>query len=326
MSDLPGLLTLLAPFFGLIGLGILSARLAGLPSSGLLWMQFFLLYLALPALFFRLLADKPIGEIANWPFVAATTAATATAFAAAFAVARLGSRRLPENVIGGVAGSYSNIGYMGPPLVMSFLGPSASAPVALIFVFDTLFLFTAVPALMSLGGIERRRPAEAALDVLRKVALHPFLIATAVGIAASLARWRPPQALDQMVTWLSGASAPCALFLLGVSVALRPVDRLAGAVAALVAVKLLLHPLAVWALLLAVGGFDPVWVQAAVIMAALPPALNIFVLASQYRAGAERASACVLVGTLASMLTLTLLLWLFRTGTLPPALPAPPGG
>ncbi|WP_299567717.1 AEC family transporter [Enterovirga sp.] len=321
MSDLLGLLTLLAPFFGLIGLGIASAKLAGLPAAGLVWMQFFLLYLALPALFFRLLSDKPISEIANWPFVGLTTLATAAAFVAAFAIGRAGSRRLPENVIGGVAGSYSNIGYMGPPLVMSFLGPAASAPVALIFVFDTLFLFTAVPALMSLGGIERQRPLAAALEVLRKVALHPFLIATAVGILASLARWQPPQALDQMITWLSGASAPCALFLLGVSVALRPVDRVAGTVAALVLVKLLLHPLAVWALLLAVGGFDPVWVQAAVIMAALPPALNIFVLAGQYRAGTDRASACVLVGTVASMATLTLVLWLFRTGALPPSVP-----
>lgn len=320
MSDLPGLVSLLAPFFGLIGLGIASARLAGLPAIGLSWMQFFLLYLALPSLFFRLLSDKPIAEIANWGFVGITTLSTATAFAIAFAVGRTGSRRLPENVISAVAGSYSNIGYMGPPLVVSFLGPAASAPVALIFVFDTIFLFTAVPALMSLGGIERRRPMEAALEVVRKVALHPFLLATAAGILASLARWQPPQALDQMVTWLSGASAPCALFLLGVSVALQPVGRIAGAVTGLVLVKLLVHPLIVWVGLSALGRFDPVWVQAAVIMAALPPALNIFVLASQYRAGTERASACVLVGTVASMVTLTLLLWLFRTGTVPPRL------
>ena len=61
----------------------------------------------------------------------------------------------------------------------------------------------------------------------------------------------------------------------------------------------------------------PIWVQAAVVMAALPPALNIFVLSTQYRVGIERASACVLVGTVVSIVTLTGVLWLFRTGAVP---------
>lgn len=320
MSDLVGLLTILAPFFGLIGLGILSGRVARLPASGLAWMHFFLLYLALPSLFFRLISDTPIAELANWRFVALTTASTAAAFALSFAIGRLASPRLPDAVISAVSGSYANIGYMGPPLVVSVLGPAASAPVALIFVFDTLFLFTAVPALMALGGIERRSATEAALEVLRRVALHPFLLATAAGVLASLLGWRPPAAFDTMIGWLAGASAPCALFLLGVTVALQPVGRIAGAVSGIVAVKLLVQPLVVYLLISTVGSVDPVWAQAAVVMAALPPALNIFLLASQYRVGVEQASASVLVGTLGSMLTLTLILWLFRTGAIPPLL------
>jgi len=52
-------------------------------------------------------------------------------------------------------------------------------------------------------------------------------------------------------------------------------------------------------------------------MAALPPALNIFVISTQYNVGVERASACVLMGTLASMVTLTGVLYLVNTGLLP---------
>ena len=58
-------------------------------------------------------------------------------------------------------------------------------------------------------------------------------------------------------------------------------------------------------LLSAIGDFGAVWTYAAITMAALPPALNIFVIATQYNVGVERASACVLIGTLASMVTLT---------------------
>jgi hypothetical protein len=90
-----------------------------------------------------------------------------------------------------------------------------------------------------------------------------------------------------------------------------------GEVPWLVVIKLVLHPLLVWVLLSVLGDFDPMWVYAAVIMAALPPALNIFVISTQYDVGVERASACVLLGTVVSMVTLTAFLWLVKTGTLP---------
>lgn len=317
MSDLLGLLSLLAPFFGLIGLGFAAGRIAALPVEGLAWMRFFLVYLSLPCLFFRLVADKPIAEIANARFALLTTTATALAFALGLATVLLATRRLPEGVLGGVAGAYSNIGYMGPPLVLSFLGPAANAPVALILIFDTLFLFTVVPALMSFAGLERRGPGRAILAVLGRVVFHPFMLGTAAGVLASLLRFRPPEVLDKMTLWLANAAAPSALFVLGVVLALQPVGRIGSDVMALVVIKLLAHPLAVWVLLSLFGDPDPVWVQAAVVMAALPPALNIFVLSAQYRVGVERASACVLAGTVLSMGTLIGLLWLFRTGTVP---------
>ena len=317
VTDLLGLLSLLAPFFGLIVIGIVAAKTAKLPVDGLAWMRFFLVYLSLPCLFFRLLADKPIAEILNVRFALLTTSATMIAFTLAFLAVALTTKRLPATVLGGVAGSYSNIGYMGPPLVLSFLGSAADAPVALILIFDTLFLFTAVPALMSLAGIERRSPGAAILAVLGRVVFHPFMLGTGAGLLASFLRFQPPSVVDKMTLWLANAAAPSALFVLGVMLALQPVGRIGADVVALVVVKLIVHPLVVWVLLSLFGTPDPVWVQAAVVMAALPPALNIFVLSTQYRVGIERASACVLVGTVLSMVTLTGLLWLFRTGAVP---------
>ena len=318
MSELLGLFNLLAPFFGLIGLGFFCGKAARRPEAGLAWMQFFLVYAALPCLFFRLIADKPLDQVLNWPFVLATTLCTAFAFALSFAGAMWHTRGdMPQAVMQGVAGSYSNIGYMGPPLVLSALGPAASAPVALIFVFDNLFLFSLVPLLMALAGVEKRSLPATVADIARKVATHPFNLATVAGVIASMLQLELPSALDKIVVWLSGAAAPCALFLLGVTVALRPMPRVPGEVPALVVIKLVLHPLLVWVLLSALGDFDPTWAYAAVVMAALPPALNIFVISAQYNVGVERASACLLIGTLVSMVTLTTFLWFIKTGRMP---------
>lgn len=315
MADIANLFNLVAPFFGLILLGFVIGRYKRLPGEGLAWMQFFLIYVALPCLFYRLIADKPLSELTNWRFVAVTTLATFCAFVLSFA---LGWRHthgdMPQAVMQGVAGSYSNIGYMGPPLILAALGPVASAPVVLIFVFDNLLLFSLIPFLMALAGVEKKSFAATAGEVIRRVVTHPFNVATVAGVLAAFLKLELPTALDKMTLWLSQAAAPCALFLLGVTVALQPLRRMPGELPALVAIKLLLHPVLVWLLLSALGDFSAPWVYAAVIMAALPPALNIFVISTQYRVGVERASACILVGTIVSTLTLTGFLWLVKTG------------
>jgi malonate transporter and related proteins len=317
MSELIGLFNLLAPFFGLIGLGFFCGKVVRQPEAGLAWMQFFLIYVALPCLFYRLIADKPLDELANWPFIAATTLSTLCAFGLSFASGWRHTKDLPQSVMQGVAGSYSNIGYMGPPLILAALGPAASAPVVLIFVFDSLLLFSLVPLLMSVAGLEKLSPGATIRRILWRVVTHPFNVATALGISASYLHLELPTALNQIVTWLYGSAAPCALFLLGVTVAMRPMGRIPGEVPALVLIKLVLHPLLLWALLSALGDFGQTWTYAAVTMAALPPALNIFVISTQYNVGVERASACVLIGTLASMVTLTAVLYLINTGLLP---------
>jgi malonate transporter and related proteins len=317
MSDLVGLFNLLAPFFGLIGLGFLCGKVVKRPAEGLAWMQFFLIYVSLPCLFYTLIADKPLSQLTNWPFIVATTVCTYCAFALSFAAGMWHTRDMPQSVMQGVAGAYSNIGYMGPPLILSALGPAASPPVVLIFVFDNLLLFSLVPLLMAIAGVEKRSLATTIGDIVVKVVTHPFNIATVIGVLASYTEFHPPAAVDRIVTWLSGAAAPCALFLLGVTVALRPLERIPGEVPALVLIKLVLHPLLVWVLLSAMGDFGSTWTYAAVVMAALPPALNIFVISTQYNVGVERASACVLIGTIVSMVTLTGFLYVIRTGMMP---------
>jgi predicted permease len=318
MSSILSLLDLVLPFFGLIGLGYFCGRRIKLPVAGLAWMQFFLIYVSLPALFFRLIADKPLSDLTNWPFIAGTTLATYVVFALSFAIGLYFTRgNLAQAVMQGVAGAYSNIGYMGPPLILAALGPAASAPVVLIFVFDNLLLFSLIPFLMALAGVEKKSMLQTAREVAWKVLTHPFNVATILGVAVAVTQLPLPSAVDKMTIWLSNAAAPCALFLLGVTVALRPMQSMPREVPYLMAVKLIVHPLLILVLLSIIGDFPPHWVFAGMIMAALPPALNIFVISTQYGVGVERASASILVGTIASMVTLTLFLWLIREGHMP---------
>ena len=153
--------------------------------------------------------------------------------------------------------------------------------------------------------------------IVLRALLHPFLVATALGFAVSASGFAVPQAFNRLVDYLAQAAAPCALFAMGVTLALRPVRRVPAEINYIVPAKLILHPLVVYLFMTAHGGFDPLWVKAAVLMAALPTATNVFVIARQYGIWYERASATILISTIASVATLGVLLALIGANAIP---------
>ena len=306
------------PFFGLIALGYGAGRWRKTPVEGLAWLNFFVFYLALPSLFFRLIADTPLEKLTSWSFVLTTTFGTYCTFAIAFSIAALINRgNVPASTIQGLVGSYSNSGYMAPGLTLAAFGTAAAVPTALIFSFENAMLFALVPLMMALGSTERADPVEILKKIGRSIFLHPFIIAICAGFISAASNIGPPLALDALLKLLSSAAAPCALFALGVGLGVRPPKRLGMELPMLVAIKLFVHPMVVYLLLSWIGGFDQIWVYTAVLMAALPPAANVFVLARQYNVYVERASTGILLGTLLSIVTVTLLLSLILTGSLP---------
>jgi len=311
------ILNLALPYFGLIFIGFACGKTRGLPETGLAWMNFFLLYVSLPALLFRIMSDTPFSELNNPPFLIATTLATISAFVLAMVAGRIiGELSLRKATMAGLAGAYGNIGYMGPGLALAVLGAKAAAPTALIFCCDSIFLFTIVPLLMALTDREHPSFLHAIGIAARQIALNPLIMSAVLGALVAAFHIPLPTALDRTLLFLQNAAAPTALFVLGVTVALRPFDRVPWEVPGVIAIKLLIHPLIVFGLMLLFGPFAQPWAATAVLMAALPPALNVFVMARQNNTWIEPASVAVLIGTFASVITLTSVMWFIQSGRL----------
>ena len=68
MADI---LNLAVPYFSLIFIGFACGKARGLPETGLPWMNFFLLYVSLPALLFGIMAKTPFEQLNNPPFLIA---------------------------------------------------------------------------------------------------------------------------------------------------------------------------------------------------------------------------------------------------------------
>ena len=241
MADI---LNLALPYFGLIFIGFACGKTRGLPESGLAWMNFFLLYVSLPALLFRIMSETPFSELNNPPFLIATTLATVSAFVLAMVAGRIiGDLSLRKATMAGLAGAYGNIGYMGPGLALAVLGAKAAAPTALIFCCDSIFLFTIVPLLMALTDREHPSFLHAIGLAARQIVLNPLIMSAVLGALVAAFHIPLPTALDRTLLFLQNAAAPTALFVLGVTVALRPFDRVPWEVPGVIAIKLLIHPL-----------------------------------------------------------------------------------
>lgn len=327
------IINLAMPFFGLVVLGLIASRIFGGENRrDLYWLNIFVVYFALTALIFRTIAGAPVQQLIAWPFFASTTFATFLVFMIPFAASMLVLRTgIARAAIQGMAASYGNIGYMGLPLSIAFFGQKAVVPAVLVFCFDNILQFTLTPMLAALGQREAKElsPARLGLHVLWSIISHPFIVATILGgLASAVAYLRPDlaakvlavpgvPAIDKILEILSQAAGPVALFALGVTVGMRRFAGIGAEFPMLVFVKLLLHPLLAYTVLTMVGGIDPLWIQVAVMMAALPTAANVFVLASHYRTYVEGASSSILVSTLLSAFTIPVLIYAIKAGLLP---------
>jgi malonate transporter and related proteins len=318
MADILGLVL---PFFGMIFLGALLARLTRQPLEALGWMNTFVVYVALPSLFFQLIARTPVEQLTEWRYVFGVVLSTYIVFLLMFVASVLISRGdVAQSTVRGLAAAYGNIGYMGPGLALLAFGPEAAVPVALIFCFENIVHFAVAPMMMAIAGGERSSPLQLAIGVIRKIVLHPFIIATAAGVAAAALQFEPPVPVARLLEYLAHAAAPCALFAMGVTLALRPLQRVPRELGFIAALKLVVHPALCYVVLSAIGDFSEVWIFSAVLLAALPTATNVFVIAQQYNVWVQRASASVLLTTVLSVISVTALLYIIRSGILPPDL------
>jgi len=318
MSDIAALVL---PLFGLIFLGYLIARITRQPEAAMGWLNTFIIYAALPALFFKLLSKTPIEKLASWQFILANLFVTFSMFVLVFLIARMIRKSsVAAGTIQGLAAAYGNIGYMGPAIAILTFGEVAAVPVALIFCFENVLHFIIAPTMMAFSGEEKRSPASLIKEILKRVFFHPFIIATIIGVGAAFFNFEPPRPVEGLINYLAQAAAPCALFAMGVSLALRPLKRIPLELSYIVPANLMVHPLLMYIVMSWAGDFDPIWMYTAVLLAALPTATNVYVLAQQYSVWIERASASVLITTVCSIFTVSALLYAIKGGYLPPDL------
>ena len=307
MQALTGILAVTFPFFALVLCGYVAARTRLLPLDAVPGLNMFVLYFALPCMLYRFGSATPAAQLFNPVIALLWLLAAALIVAATAGWARRQGGSWPDAAMGALVAAFPNSGFMGVPLILALLGAGAVGPVMATLLVDLVVTTSLCIGLSQWGAAGERGPAKAVGRALQGVLRNPMpwsILLGALAGALGFALWAP---LGKTVQLLADAASPVALFTIGAVLArsqMRPATTAGQAapcdVGVLAVTKLLLHPLLVWTmgtLAVRAGALDTSALTPLVLVAALPAASNVSLLAERFGADNGRVARVILWST-----------------------------
>ena len=305
------------PFFALVLAGYLAAKRGMLPLAAIPGLNGFVLFFALPCMLYRFGSTTPIAQLLDFS-VAGVYLFCALVMVAMALVWSLNDRiRWNDASLGALVAAFPNSGFMGVPLLVALLGPRAAGPAIVTILVDMVITTSLCIALSRLGGDAGAGASagQAARNALKGVATNPMPWAIWLGALVSAMGIEFPKPVSQTVGLLADAASPVALFTIGAVLARSQLMAQSGEahpvhwmeVVPVAAIKLFLHPvlvLLVGAVAIQLGvPLDRFALTVLVLLAALPSASNVSLLAERFEADNGRIARIILVSTAAAFFT-----------------------
>ena len=305
------------PFFALVLCGYAIARRGWLPLDSIPGLNLFVLYFALPCMLFRFGAVTPITRMLDPSIFGTYLVCALVMVSLSVATARMGGTGWNDASFGALVAAFPNSGFMGVPLLVGLLGERAAAPAIVALAVDMVITSSLCIALSRRGTGQAQGSGQAVLSALKGMSTNPLPWSIGLGGLVSAFGVNVPSVLMTPVAMLADAASPVALFALGAVLA-RSRMRTAAAAAVAVAVaatveprrsdipqivfyKLIVHPalvLGTGRLAIAMGApLDSFAATVLALVAALPSASNVPMLAERFGADAGRIARIVLVST-----------------------------
>jgi malate permease and related proteins len=288
------LLSVVVPVFAVIAVGAFLARRLRLEVAPITRLA---IYAAVPALVFRTLSTMTLDTDAIVLLLAGYGLQFAALATAAWAI---GLRWAPPARRALVASTlFPNAANMMLPISLFAFGEAGLERALVLYVATALLMFSLGPLLVG--------RATGASRALRTVVTFPVLWGAIAGVVAARAGIALPLGLDRAVGLLADAAVPLVLLSLGVQVGRMRAVRPQGANLVAVALKLVIAPVVAF-IAGSLVGLQDLDLAVLTLLAAMPTAINLAMLAAEFGGDADQAGRSVVWGTLASLVTLPVVL------------------
>ncbi|MDQ2090104.1 AEC family transporter [Marimonas arenosa] len=295
------LLDVILPVFLVIGFGYAAVWKGYLSHDNIDGMMRFSQNFVFPALLFRAIALLDVGDAFNAPLlISFYTGSTVSFFFGLFGARVLFQRDWEDAVAIGFGCLFANSLMLGLPLTERAFGADALEPNYAIVTVHAPFCYglgiTAMEIVRARGQSLGRLPG----TVLRAMFRNALVIGIGLGFLVNFLSVPVPLAVMDAVELLTRAALPVALFGMGgVLVRYRPRGDM-KVIAYVCFSALALHPAVVFVMGKSLGISQGEF-RSAVLTAAMPPGINIYVFASLYQRAQKVAASAVLLGTALSV-------------------------
>lgn len=302
------------PFFALVLMGYLATKREFLPRTAIPGLNAYVLFFAVPCMLFRFGASTPIAQLLDASvFIVYLPCAL---IMVSLTIALTLSRKTNWNnaALGALVAAFPNTGFMGIPILVALLGAKIAGPAIITIVIDMLVTTSLCVALSRIDSAGEHGATGALKKALLGMVSNPMPWGILLGTAFSALNLELIGPVGKTVELLGLTASPVALFTIGAVLARgsgHQADSESAASARdfwLVALlKLLLHPLLV--LLAGISAIqlgvplDPFALKVIVLVAALPSASNVALLAERFDADTARIARIILVSTVLAFFT-----------------------
>ncbi len=280
-----------------VALGALVAHLGIVDLAGQRMLALLAFYVASPALLVTVLEDADPSRVLSGPLVA-TAAGVLVAAGAVVAVAVARRADPGTTVVGALCSAYVNAGNLGIPVAAYALGDAALVVPALL-----LQLLLLQPLALTVLDVVTRPERPSLGRILSRPVTNPLTIASVLGLLLAVSGRELPEVVHRPLDLVAGMAVPSMLIAYGVALRLGPLPGRGvrpQLLAAVTVVKMAVQPIVTYAVGRFVLDMDAATLFAVTLLAALPTAQNVFVVATRYDRGVLLARDAVFVTTLLS--------------------------
>ncbi len=308
------ILSITVPIFIMIAIGYAAVHWRVFAPGAMRILGNYVVVLALPALLFKAISERPISEVVNWSYMAAYLCGSLLVLTAGYFYARrIQKAETTVAAFSAMGMVCSNTGFIGYPILLLTLPSIAGVGLALNMMVENIVLIPLLLAIAEAGHGGPSPVGKMLARTFRGLARNPIIIGLMAGLAASFSGLNIPAPLMKPIDMLAASSAAVSLLVIGGTLASVSVRGLGGEIAPTVVGKLVFHPLAVFAATggAAFAGLAPLSaeMQAAAVILAAVPMMGIYPILAQ-RFGRERSSVvAMLMATVLSFFTLSAVLW-----------------
>jgi len=302
-----------APIFALIAFGYLAVRLKFFPQRGVDSLIGFVNNFATPCLLFESMLTSDFRSVFNLAIIIPFYIGALFSLGAGTLIARRLFRNGIEDAISsGFAAMFTNTLLVGFPVIHRAFGEAAMPTVFSIVALHGSLLLTAGMLSMELVKHDGGSIGKTLVVAARRIGSNPLIWGIGGGLICNFARIPMPEPATAFLVLMGQAVSPVALFGIGGALNEYRLSESWLQAGVMTLLKLVIHPLIAWVLMVPILHVDPVFARYGVLLAAMPSGINAYIFATYYNRATNVAANTLLLSTVAAAVTVSL--WLVFLG------------